>query len=88
MDIYTESAGVFTESTGVNRRMWPYIYTKNKGVHRGTFTDISIVGKVLRGRKDTYDEYRRYKPKWDICTDALGKVQKGVDYADALQKGF
>ena len=48
----------------------------------------SNVNTVVYGRTNTYDEYGIYKPIWDIGTDVVGKLQKGISYADALQKDY
>ena len=72
---------------GVHLSTCLYISTKDTIVHGGTSSDVSSAKTVVRRRTNTYDEYRRFKPKQDICTDLVGKVQKGIIYADALQKG-
>ena len=78
---------VSTESMGVHGSTRPSIPTKYTGVHRVMCTNDSMIKAVVRGRTNAYGKYGRYKPKWYIGTDVLGKVQKGIIYADALQKG-
>ena len=43
-----------------------------------------MVKMVVYGRTNAYNKYRRYEPIWEIGTKVLGKVQKGISYADAL----
>ena len=71
----------------VHRGMCLYISTKGIGVHRVTPTDDSIVKAVIHGRTKALGKYRRYEPKWDIVTYALGKVWKCISYDDDLQQG-
>ena len=78
---------VSNDSTGVHRNTCPYISTKYTGVHVVTSTEEYKVKMVVRGRTNLYAEYRRYKPIWDIVTEVVGKVRKGVGYADALHQG-
>ena len=44
-----------------------------------------MVKTVVRGRKNVYDKYGRYKLIRYIGTGIVGKVQKGIRYADSLQ---
>ena len=64
--------------------MCPYISTKGTGMNVVTFTDESKVNTFVRDITDAYYNYGRYKPIWDIGTDAVGKARKGIRYADAL----
>ena len=78
---------VFTESTSVHRSKCPYISTKGTGMHEVTTADDYTVKTAVCGRTNAYDKYGRYKPKRDIGTDVVGKVRKGIRYADALHQG-
>ena len=78
---------VYTESTDVHGIKWPYISTKDTGMHEVTSTDDSTVNTVVHGRTNVYDEYWRYKPKQHIVTDIVVKVQKGIRYSDELHLG-
>ena len=78
---------VSTNITGVHGSTCPYISTKGTGVHVVMSTDESKVKTVVRGRKNMCDEYGRKKPIRDIGTDVVGKVRKGISYADALHQG-
>ena len=42
---------------------------------------------VVSGITDAYNKYGRYEHVWDICKDVLGKLWKGISYADYLQQG-
>ena len=85
--VSNESTGIYTESTCVHGSTCPYISTKDIGIHGGTSTDFYMVKVVVQGIMNTYYKYRRYKPKRDIGTDVVGKVRKGIRYADALHQG-
>ena len=37
---------------------------------------------------DVYYNYGRYKPIWEMGKDVVGKVRKGIIYADTLQQGL
>ena len=76
---------VSVENTNLHGIICPYISTKFMGVHVVSPTDKFKVKKFICGRMDAYDECRRYKPIWYIGTDVVGKVWKGISYADALQ---
>ena len=78
---------VSTDSTGMHGSMCSYISTKGTGVHVVMSTDESKVKTVVRGRKNVCDENGRNKPIWDIGTDVVGKVRKGISYTDALHQG-
>ena len=57
-------------------------------MHVVTSTDESKVNTFVSGIKDAYYNYGRSKPIWEIGTDVVGKVRKGISYADALQQGL
>ena len=65
-------------------------------MHGGTCTNVSTINVVVCGSTCAYDKYRVHGPKRSIIepcrkhigTDAVGKVHKGVIYADALQRGL
>ena len=78
---------VSTDNKGVYRSMCPYISTKGTGAYLVTSMDKSKVNTFACRRTGTYEKYRRYKPIWDIGTDAVGKLRKEISYADALQQG-
>ena len=86
IDIYA-CKDVSDENMGLHRRKCLYISTKGTGMRVVTPTDESKVKTFVRSRTDAYDEYGRYEPIQDIGPDILGKVQKGIRYADALQHG-
>ena len=75
---------VSIESTVMHGSTLLYITTKDTVMHRVTYMDDSMTKAVVQGRMNSYDQYGRYKPKRDIGTDVLGKVWKGISYADAL----
>ena len=75
---------VSTEIMGVQGSTCLYISTEGMGAYGVTYTDDSMVNTAVRGRTDAYDKYGRYKPKWDIGTDVVGKICNGISYADAL----
>ena len=75
---------VSTESMGVQGSTCLYISTEGMGAYGVTYTDDSMVNTAVRGRTDAYEKYGRYKPKWDIGADVVGKICKGISYADAL----
>ena len=77
---------VSAENIGVHGSICPYISTKVMDVHAVSPTDEFKVKKFVCGRMDAYDKCRRYKPVRYIGTDIVGKVWKGVSYADALQQ--
>ena len=79
---------VSADNTSMIRNMCPYISTKGTGMHVVTSTDESKVNTFVRGRTDAYSNYSTYKPIWDIGTDVVGKVRKGISYADALNQGW
>ena len=79
---------VSTDSTGVHRSTCPYICTKDTGVHVVTSTKKYKVKTFICGSMKTYDKYGRYKPIRDIGPYILGKVGKGIRYADALRQGY
>ena len=56
-------------------------------VHVVSSMESSTIKKVLHGTKNAYDDYRSYKPIQDIYTNVVGKVRKGIKYADALHQG-
>ena len=64
-----------------------YIPTKGTGVNRVTSMADSMVKTFVRGIMNAYDDYRRYEPLRDIGTDVVGKVRKGIRYADTLHQG-
>ena len=94
-DVSTDSTVVYTDSTGVYRSPFPYIYTKGMGLHGGMSKDVFTGRTVLRGRTCVYDEYGMHgpirlsiEPVWKhVSTDAVGKVQKGFSYNDTLYQG-
>ena len=77
---------IYTESTVMHRSMCPYISTEGMGVHEVTSTDDYTVNVAVQVRRNAYDRYGRYETKRDIGTDVVGKVRKGISYADALHK--
>ena len=81
-DLRSARTEVSTASTVVRRIMCLYIPTKSAAMHGVTSTGGSTVKTVVRGRTNAYDEYGRYKPIRDIGTDVVGKVWKGIRYAD------
>ena len=68
---------VYTESTGMHRSTCTYISTKGMDVYRVTSMDESTVKMVVRGRKNVYDKYMKYKPIWYIVTDVVGTGKEG-----------
>ena len=75
---------VSTDSMGMHGSTCPYITTKYTVIHGVTYMDDSMIKAVVRGRMTAYGKFGRYKPKWDIGTDVVGKICKGISYADAL----
>ena len=57
-------------------------------MHVVTSTDESKVNTFVRGITDAYYNYGGYEPIWEIGKDLVGKVRKGISYADALQQGL
>ena len=53
---------VYTESMGVRGRMGMYIPIKGTGVNGFMPMENFTVKMVVRGRTNSYDEYRRYEP--------------------------
>ena len=84
-DIGSACTEVSNESTEVCGSMCPYLPNKRTGVNGVTSTDDSLVKTVVRGRTNVYDKYGRYKLIGYIGTGIVGKVQKGIRYADSLQ---
>ena len=78
----------YTEITRINVIICTYISTKGVGVHGVVSTDDSMVNTVVRGITNAYDKYRKYKPIWGIGTDVVGKLRKGISYADDVHWGF
>ena len=78
---------VSTEITGVHGSIFPYISTKYTDMYGVMSTEVSIEKTAVQGITNAYDNYGRYETKRDIDTDVLGKVQKGIRYTGALQKG-
>ena len=83
-DLGSARTDVSTESIGVRGSTCPWIYIKGAVVRGVTSTDDSTVKMVIHGRTNTYGEYRRYEPIYDIGTDVVWKVRKGIRYDDAL----
>ena len=79
---------VSADNTSMSRNTCPYISTKGTGMHVVTSTYESKVNMFVFGRTDAYYNYGRYKPIWDIGTDVVGKVRKGISYDDALHQGL
>ena len=79
---------VFTDSRGVRGSMGLYISTNGTGVHVVMSMDDPKVNTVVRGKTNTYDKYGSYKPIRDIGREVVGKVLKGISYADSLQQGY
>ena len=79
---------IYTESTGVHGSTCLYISTEGMGVHGVTSTYDYTVNMAVQGITNAYARYRRYKPKREIGKDIVGKVRKGIRYADDLQKGY
>ena len=73
---------------GMHRSKGPYISTKGTGMHVVTSTDEYKVNTFVRGITDAYYNYGRYEPIWEIGKYIVGKVRKGISYADALQQGL
>ena len=71
----------------MHRSMYLYISTEGICMHRVTSTGNYTVKTVIQERTNEYYRYRRYETKRYIGTDVLGKVRKGISYADALQQG-
>ena len=46
-----------------------------------------MVKRFVGVRTNMYVKYRRYKAIWYICKDIVGKVRKGISYADYLYQG-
>ena len=84
----SECTDVSADNMGVHGSTCLYISTKGTGVHAVTPTDESKVKMFVRVRTDTYGKYRREKTIQDIGTYGVGKVRKGISYADALQQGY
>ena len=80
------SMDVSADNTRIRRNMCPYISTKGTGMHVVTSTDESKVSTFVPGITDTYYNYGRYKPMWDIGTDVVWKARKGIIYDDALHQ--
>ena len=72
----------------MHRIKGPYISTKGTGMHVVNSTDESKVNTFANGITDAYYNYGRYELIWEIGKDIVGKVQKGISYADALQQGL
>ena len=77
---------VSTDSTDLHGIMCPYTYTYGAGFHGLTSTEDSVINTDVRGRNNTYDEYRRYKPKRYMVMYVVGKLWKVVRYDDSLQQ--
>ena len=86
-DLGSACTDVSTDSTGVHGITCPYIPTKGMGRHGVTSTHNSTVKAVVHCRMNAYENYVSCEPIQTICTDIVGKVQKGISYADALDQG-
>ena len=78
---------VSTDGTGLHGSTCPYISTKVTGAHVVTSTEKYKLKTCVHGSTNMYDEYGRYKPIRDIGMEVVGKVRKGISYADDLHKG-
>ena len=77
-----------SDNMGIHRNKGPYISNKGTGMNVVTSTYESKVNTFVCGITDAYFNYGRDEPIWEIGKDVVGKVRKGISYADDLKQGL